>query len=251
MSFCEEFIRCCQGRESLFGSDLPDLKDNMMSAQAILQAYEAYSQAVSIMVENESEPSSSEEILRKLQFAKKKVGWKCTALMALITLQQAKFYFHFKKDISTAKQHLVQALYLIGSPTDDSPEMKRSAYKDAKELESKLSGFGEGNGAQETKFTPDSDAEDDLEDKVKILKSEYQKGFFSFVEFVFNFFPPIHIPKWIREPIAKIFPKKLLRKLLTWYHPDKIDTSKYGVKYQRQCEEISKFISSEFSKSKK
>ena len=77
------------------------------------------------------------------------------------------------------------------------------------------------------------------------LNTRLALGTADFIDYILNRHPPNHIPafdpeKW-KGPFEKV-DKKLLIKLMSFYHPDKVDKSKVGEHYFKICEEISKLL---------
>jgi len=71
-----------------------------------------------------------------------------------------------------------------------------------------------------------------------------------FCSFVFSEFPPKHKdgfkkPEMTANPMSK---KRAYIRFLTFYHPDKVDSSEHGEKYKIRCDEISQCINGRFSK---
>eukprot|EP00090_Calanus_glacialis_P008129 TRINITY_DN16465_c0_g1_i1.p1 TRINITY_DN16465_c0_g1~~TRINITY_DN16465_c0_g1_i1.p1 ORF type:complete len:947 (-),score=231.07 TRINITY_DN16465_c0_g1_i1:110-2656(-) len=73
-----------------------------------------------------------------------------------------------------------------------------------------------------------------------------------FVKFLFANFPPKHKENAKMPEVSQTHQviKKAYIKLSTFYHPDKIDTEKYGEKYKVFCEEISKRVNSRYAQMK-
>ena len=82
---------------------------------------------------------------------------------------------------------------------------------------------------------------DELKKEIQLLW-EYQSATpRELVNFLFETFPPKHIPNAEKPPVQRIEQKTLL-KLCPLYHPDKIDKEKFDAKYIVLCEEITKLI---------
>ena len=245
----EEFINCCASKPKLFGYGFNSLLLEVKAARAIVEGLLAYTKAVKIM--DASNPDGP-EILNQLLFAKKTIGWKDTELSAKIAVKLATYYFLFEKKNTKAQRNLDRAFLFINAAYPDYPE-EFVLHGEALDLKEKLRSHAAKNAdADPSQFEDQNEDEDesDRKEKVKVLTSQYTKGFDNFVNFIFKFFPPKHVAQYFK-PLAKFFPKKLLIKMVTWYHPDKVDGSKYGMAYKRDCEEISKFITQELNKEKK
>ena len=86
----------------------------------------------------------------------------------------------------------------------------------------------------------DDDDEGQLEEKLKQIENIAKKESGNFVEVLFKTFPPIHqhVGKRMNLLHLKTTKKIQLRKLISLYHPDKIDKAKHGDKYYNSCEKI-------------
>ena len=90
------------------------------------------------------------------------------------------------------------------------------------------------------------------EDVDKITKLEYGK-LGDLCEFIFKNYPPKHISNF--ETKAPDFAtmnlphqgKKPLQKIVTLYHPDRVDKEKYGMEYFVLCEEIAKILNRRYN----
>ena len=71
--------------------------------------------------------------------------------------------------------------------------------------------------------------------------------------FIFDTFPPTHLPNYkdLRPKMDGDFDfrghKKILMKMVTYYHPDRIQKEVHGMKYLVMCEEINKILSSRYN----
>lgn len=247
----DEFITCCSVKPDLFGSDLEALSLALKTAKFVVQGYEDYAEAVEIMSDGESESNS--EAIAKLRSAKKMVGWRCPELTAWIVLQMAK-YFLFVEDNATRAQISLDRVFHLTRTFSNSGSGTSIVLGRAKEFQAEVDSyqgdhFGSERDSHDWEEEMEDAEDDDREEKKKAIAKHYSEGFDSFLKFIFKHFPPIHMPKFCM-PMLKYLPKKVLIKLVSWYHPDKIDRSKYGSSYQRDCEEIAKFLTKELTKKK-
>ncbi len=82
-----------------------------------------------------------------------------------------------------------------------------------------------------------------LEEVLLQIKTKRNEGTISLIEFVLKNHPPKHVssfnPKDWESPIQKV-DKKILIKLVTFYHTDRVDRSKFGEDYFFIVEDIAK-----------
>ena len=73
-----------------------------------------------------------------------------------------------------------------------------------------------------------------------------------FAEAILKTFPPVHLPsaKWDTLDLKDIKMESLLKKLVSLYHPDKVDKVKNGEKYYVLCEMITAQLNVRYSKYK-
>ena len=93
-----------------------------------------------------------------------------------------------------------------------------------------------------------------LTKELELLTEFGKKGNKGFVEAIFATFPPKHRAD---EGWKKVVPedleddgsgwKNVLRKLVTIYHPDRVDKEKHGEEYHVLCEEITTELSRRYS----
>ena len=80
--------------------------------------------------------------------------------------------------------------------------------------------------------------------------------FQDFLPYLFKAYPPKHLPNYPdKEPkglegMDGPGKKKVLMKMVTYYHPDKIQKDKHGMKYYVLAEEINKVLSSRYNECK-
>ena len=71
-----------------------------------------------------------------------------------------------------------------------------------------------------------------------------------FVNFLFENFPPKHKKNAKKPDVASMHDpakkKKVYITLCSYYHPDKIDESKFGLKYKVMCEEVAKVVNEQY-----
>ena len=75
-------------------------------------------------------------------------------------------------------------------------------------------------------------------------------SFQELIDFLFKTFPPKHRDN-AKKPEVKDLnnagqKKRAYYLLSSYYHPDKVDANKYGMKYKILCEEISKRINAKY-----
>ena len=82
--------------------------------------------------------------------------------------------------------------------------------------------------------------EEQLAEKSKKLEAIAKKDNRDFVEVLLKTFPPVHLPacKWENLDVKKTKMESLLRKVISLYHPDKVDRVQHGDKYYVLCERI-------------
>merc|ERR1712059_71613 len=94
----------------------------------------------------------------------------------------------------------------------------------------------------------------ELEEEMKLLKSHSNDRNKELVEFLFEKFPPVHRTNEEWKQIAADGEekgwKKSLMKLVTVYHPDRVNVEKYGGKYHVLCEEICKVLTEKYTSMK-
>ena len=89
----------------------------------------------------------------------------------------------------------------------------------------------------------------ELTDELQKLDKAKVQDDLSFIDFLFSTFPPKHKENCRKPEISERSPKKKAYiRLCTYYHPDKVDTSVHGLKYQVLCEEISKRVNERFAR---
>ena len=91
--------------------------------------------------------------------------------------------------------------------------------------------------------------EEQLEEKSKQLEA-LANG--DFVEVLLKTFPPVHLAagKWENLNLKEGRMERLLRKVISLYHPDKVDRVKHGEKYYVLCERITAQLNVKYSKYK-
>ena len=91
---------------------------------------------------------------------------------------------------------------------------------------------------------------EELVPELRMLDSTVGQSFRELIEFLFKTFPPKHRENAkkpeVKDPTNAGEKKRAYYILCTYYHPDKVDASKYGRKYKVLCEEISKRINEKF-----
>ena len=93
----------------------------------------------------------------------------------------------------------------------------------------------------------------ELEPQIKELEAAKSLDDESFINFLFEKFPPKHHPKPKKPELGtqnSSALKKALGKLSGYYHPDKVDTSVHGEKHKVLCEEIGKIVNSRYARLK-
>ena len=78
---------------------------------------------------------------------------------------------------------------------------------------------------------------EELVPELKMLDSASGLSFQELIEFLFNNFPPKHKENVKKPKVNNAGEKrKAYYTLCTYYHPDKVDATKYGMKYKVLCE---------------
>ena len=100
---------------------------------------------------------------------------------------------------------------------------------------------------------------EELADELKDLK-DHNSGAISFIKHLYLNYPPKlsswekpgeeDMKKWDSLVIRSKQYKKLLMKVLTFYHPDKVDENEHGKKWKIFCEEITKLLNLHFERTK-
>ena len=90
----------------------------------------------------------------------------------------------------------------------------------------------------------------ELESEMKKLAEAKHMMLDEFVNFLFENFPPKH-KKNAKKPTVENMhdptkKKKVYITLCSYYHPDKIDESKFGLKYKVMCEEVAKVVNERY-----
>ena len=90
-----------------------------------------------------------------------------------------------------------------------------------------------------------------LDFELKQLEAAAHNTDEDFLDFLFSTFPPVHREK-CKKPavIPGSGMKKVYIKLSMYYHPDKVDTTVHGRKYQVLCEEIAKVVNARYANMK-
>ena len=91
---------------------------------------------------------------------------------------------------------------------------------------------------------------EELQTEMKQLKGAKNLLLDEFVNFLFENFPPKHKknaqkPK-VEDMCDPTKKKKVYITLCSYYHPDKIDATKFGTKYKVLCEEIAKVVNERY-----
>ena len=88
--------------------------------------------------------------------------------------------------------------------------------------------------------------------ELKMLDSAAGQSFQEMIEFLFKNFPPKHREKAkkpeVKDPNNAGEKRRAYFILCTNYHPDKVDASKYGMKWKVLCDEITKRINQVYGK---
>ena len=94
--------------------------------------------------------------------------------------------------------------------------------------------------------------EEKLEEQSKQLEVLAKKDCRGFVEELLKTFPPVHQPsgKWENLEVKEIKMENVLRKVISMYHPDKVDKVKHGEKYYVLCERITAQLNVKYLKYK-
>lgn len=93
----------------------------------------------------------------------------------------------------------------------------------------------------------------ELEPQIKELDAAKSLDDESFINFLFEKFPPKHHPNPKKPELGSQNSsalKKALGKLSGYYHPDKVDTSVHSEKHKVLCEEIAKRVNSRYARLK-
>ena len=100
---------------------------------------------------------------------------------------------------------------------------------------------------------------EDLADELKDLK-DHNSGAISFIKHLYVNYPPKisswvkpgeeDMKKWDSLVIRSKEYKKLVLKVLAFYHPDKVDEKEHGKKWKILCEEITKMLNLHFERTK-
>ena len=245
----DEFVNHCAESKSQLGPAFDKLTLEVKYAKAIVAAFDSFDEVTKIM--SAQELSNTKRIpkgevnpilraLGELESAKKVVKWYCPELSTCIAVQLSRCHF-FLGHFSAARSYFDHATLLLRAIPSEATKETLSSLVKFKKLESRLSSCDQKDAMKEKTAAENDVNDEDQMEKYKRLTNEYKQGFSSFVRFVFKHFPPVHVPKFAL-PLVERFPKKLLVQLVSWYHPDKIDSGKYGKSYQRDCEEIAKFL---------
>ena len=129
---------------------------------------------------------------------------------------------------------------------------KEKSYKEAQTLYKDL------RRKEDNKVEKEEDDERKSRDQImkelvpefKMLDSAGEKPFQELIEFLYKNFPPKHKENAKKPEVTDDNNAGEKRKayfiLCSHYHPDKVDVSKYGMKYKLLCEEISKRINAKY-----
>ena len=83
---------------------------------------------------------------------------------------------------------------------------------------------------------------DQLKTELNLLERRKDECLESFVDFLFEEFPPKHKKRAVKPEVLGGDYNKVLITLSAFYHPDKVDAEVHGMKYKVLCEEIVKVI---------
>ena len=93
----------------------------------------------------------------------------------------------------------------------------------------------------------------ELVPELKMLDSAAKGSFQEMIEFLFKTFPPKHRENAkkpeVKDPNNAGEKRRAYFILCSYYHPDKVDVNKYGMKYKILCEEISLRINEKYGSS--
>ena len=91
---------------------------------------------------------------------------------------------------------------------------------------------------------------EELVPELKMLDGAANQSFQEFIEFLFKTFPPKHKENAkkpeVKDPNNSGEKKRAYYILCSNYHPDKVDASKFGMKYKVLCGEITKRINQKY-----
>ena len=96
---------------------------------------------------------------------------------------------------------------------------------------------------------------EELQPELKKLEEAKNLMLDEFVEFLFENFPPKHKKNAKKPKVEDLHDnakkKKVYITLCSYYHPDKVDSTKFGMKYKVLCEEIAKVVNERYGTSVK
>ena len=89
----------------------------------------------------------------------------------------------------------------------------------------------------------------EMEQFAKQLEALAMKPYKDFVAALLKTFPPVHHPdnKWNKLDVEGTKTKRLLRKLIGLYHPDKVDKEWYGEAHYLRCQQITAQLNAKYT----